>query len=877
MNRKLLRAVSAAMLAVPGTAAALGLGPIDVRSALDQPLYAEIPILAAGPSALKQLSAGLAPPDLFDRLGLEHPPVLSGVNVRVAGIDGAAPHIVVTSRSAMREPLLNLVVDVRWPGGRLLRDFAVLLDPPNALRPTPTRRTAVAGTGLSSSVPAPGFDGNNYLVASGDTLWRIATAARPDTSVTIHQMVMALFKANPEAFFAPDINSLSAGANLRIPSREEIEAIGRAQARAEVRRQLGLTGPSSVATTETSPDEPGARTSAAAEKPSEQLPSLRLVDAQAVGAADASTELPLPAADVPGVESPGANPLIRLEGEGVGLQLAGMDELETRLPPMVGVEDMALAAGAVSDAVDAALAATQGADASVDDAVVAPAAESPKPAEVNAEPTLTAAETGVSGAKPAVSESQSVAPAPEETNAVQATDQADAAGAGAPSTAAIPAAETVAGGAPPSEATESDAATIPVPSAEVSGDAASAAGDATTPPAASTTVPATATPEAATESDAGTLAKVTGWLRETRDGLLQDPRRLAIGGGALLVLALAALAALRRRKGRAAEPAPDAAASVIATTRASAPMAPPVREDVADEIGHPEQPREASPPAQAASAPEPEPTATVAQARERVDNVKHADFLMAMGQYDDAAELLRESLEEEPERDALRLKLLECLREHDDAHQFSALAERDRERLIDAGLWPQVEQLAQGFAVLATAPGSQASQIPTEAEAEPDEAFDLGEIDRALMAESAAESADLESDEALDRTVEAELRKLEEQSLVETQDADVISFEEFQWQRAAGDDVASSLDANPLADTSQQPLDNWEIDTPASEHEADADRDDEQSFVETKLDLARAYLEMGDDAGARTLFEEVLEEGDQDQQETAQAALRRLG
>ncbi len=848
MNRKLFRAVSAAMLAVPGTVAALGLGPIDVKSALDQPLYAEIPILSASVSELQQLSAGLAPPDLFDRLGLEHPPVLSGVDVRVVGVDGGAPHIVVTSRGAMREPLLNLVVDVRWPGGRLLRDFAVLLDPPNLARRTGTRQTAVTATGFTPSQPMPGFNGDSYRVANGDTLWRIATAARPDTSVTVQQMVMALFRANPEAFFAPNINSLNAGAKLRIPTRDEIQAMGRAEALAEVRRQLGLSSPSQVAAAETTSDEPKAAPLALEPESVAQPPSLRLVDAESVGATAAATtaDKPVSQIDVPGSESPGADPLIRLEGGGVGLQLVGMDELEARLPGLVGVEDVALAAREVGESVDAALAATQAADATVGDPVVEPPMEGTEP----------------------------VAAVPLETAAAPANDDLDAAAQSATveaTTRAAGSSLTAQEAAAASESPVGDtAATSPV-GAEEEAESSAVVSAAAAPSADTTAAPATPAPDTATEANQGALAKISGWLQNTRDGLMQDPRQLAIGGGALLVLALAVLAALRRRKGRAGDHEQPAPASAVATTRAAAPMAPPVREQSQSVPAEAEQGPETPAPAVPAAGP------GVVHARARVDNVKHADFLMAMGQYGDAADLLREGLEEEPERDALRLKLLECFRESDDAEEFRALAESDRKRLTASGLWSQVEQLAQGFALLCTQPVTEVSLASSTAHADLDDELDLGEISDALAANSATDPEELVSDEELDRTVEAELRKLEEQSLTEDQDADVISFEEFQWQRAAGGAAASSTQQAPAAAT-QQVSDSWEMSTAASEDEGSSNfNEEEQSFVETKLDLARAYLEMGDDAGARTLFEEVLEEGNHGQRETAQQALVRLG
>ncbi len=269
MSRNLTRVWPLLVLAIAGEVWALGLGDIRLSSALNEPLRAEIDLFSATPEELNNLVVTLASEDTFARYGLDRPLFLQKINflvVRSGGIDGS--FITVNSLDPVTEPFVTFLVEATWSRGRLLREYTVLLDPPTFAPPpvqesrtavTAPRRATQADSGRierraepRTAPPPPSraatraepldpasFDttgGGDYRVQRGDTLWGITQRMRPDSRLTMNQTMLAIFEANPEAF-AGNINIMSAGASLRIPSADEIFRIGRGEAFTEVQRQ----------------------------------------------------------------------------------------------------------------------------------------------------------------------------------------------------------------------------------------------------------------------------------------------------------------------------------------------------------------------------------------------------------------------------------------------------------------------------------------------------------------------------------------------------------------------------------------------------------------------------------------------------------------
>jgi pilus assembly protein FimV len=261
-TRKLLGALIAGALFLPNEGFTLGLGEIEVNSALNQKLNADIEILSATPEDTETLIVKLASRKEFQRAGLDRPYELNDLRFKSVVIDGA-PHIIVTSSSPIREPFLNFLLEVDWPKGHLLREYTVLLDPPvfmtqsasSAAAPV-TQASATAdntgfrpsssGTGNVVPVFAPGVSASSvsprpaaqspsdsmaqapvnpafipapmvqqqtsinqppgsYRIQSGDTAWSLADAMRPDRSITVEQMMIAMLRANPESCLGVNI------------------------------------------------------------------------------------------------------------------------------------------------------------------------------------------------------------------------------------------------------------------------------------------------------------------------------------------------------------------------------------------------------------------------------------------------------------------------------------------------------------------------------------------------------------------------------------------------------------------------------------------------------------------------------------------------
>ena len=116
---------------LPLNSLALGLGEIEVNSFLNQPLNAEIEVISARPGEIDDLLVSLASREAFTRAGLARPQHLTELRFAVnKNEEGDQATIVVTSRSAIKEPFLNFLIEADWSKGRLLREFTVLLDPP---------------------------------------------------------------------------------------------------------------------------------------------------------------------------------------------------------------------------------------------------------------------------------------------------------------------------------------------------------------------------------------------------------------------------------------------------------------------------------------------------------------------------------------------------------------------------------------------------------------------------------------------------------------------------------------------------------------------------------------------------------------------------
>ena len=229
---------------VPALAPALELGPIEARSALYEPLDARIPVRDARSGDLEGLNVTLGSPAQFELAGvarLQHLGLLEFVVV-TEGEGGG--YIQVRTAEPIIEPSLTFLIDVDWPRGRTVRGYKLrLASAAGSGIASPTRRAESAALPETEPAPAPSVStptssGAEYgPVRNTETLWSIASRLRPDRSLSPQRMMLAILEANPEAFAIRNVNALRAGATLRIPSGDEIGPDELDAAIAEVERQ----------------------------------------------------------------------------------------------------------------------------------------------------------------------------------------------------------------------------------------------------------------------------------------------------------------------------------------------------------------------------------------------------------------------------------------------------------------------------------------------------------------------------------------------------------------------------------------------------------------------------------------------------------------
>ena len=264
--RNLTKALTVASLLAPVSGHSLGIGDIRVRSALNQNLNAEIALVAARGESPANIKVNLAPAEKFDEAGVPWTYFLSKIRFTTVVKPNGSMVIKVSSREALKEPYLNFLLEVSWPKGNLYREFTVLVDPPadyqhqdyqepqyqepaypttssyDTYRPqrqdyAPPRQRAVRHRAAKPRRSVGnGSYGGQIVARRNDTLWNVAERAR-DAGVSVEQMMVALYEKNPQAFYQQNVNALSAGGRLQIPEKSVVQQMSRQEALAEFGRQ----------------------------------------------------------------------------------------------------------------------------------------------------------------------------------------------------------------------------------------------------------------------------------------------------------------------------------------------------------------------------------------------------------------------------------------------------------------------------------------------------------------------------------------------------------------------------------------------------------------------------------------------------------------
>jgi len=267
LKRFAIGMAAAGLIAWPWLGHAAGLGKLAVKSALGQPLVAEIEVLAADRAELDSLAANLASDQAFRDARVEFAPVLGTLRFAIDKKPDGKAVLRITSTAPVNDPFIDMLIELNWASGRLVREYTVLLDPPavatpqtvapvapvavapasapapaSAKTPAPAAESKAAPAGATARKPAAEGGGakpaaaGEVRVKRGDTLMTIARQVKP-ANVALEQALVGLFKENTPAFEGGNMNRLKAGAKLKVPPGEALAAIDVAEARREIRLQ----------------------------------------------------------------------------------------------------------------------------------------------------------------------------------------------------------------------------------------------------------------------------------------------------------------------------------------------------------------------------------------------------------------------------------------------------------------------------------------------------------------------------------------------------------------------------------------------------------------------------------------------------------------
>ncbi|MFK5970440.1 MAG: FimV/HubP family polar landmark protein, partial [Candidatus Marithrix sp.] len=214
---------------------ALGLSHIQLYSKLNEPLNSKINILSIPKGKSNVVRVSLASARAFRRAGLDRPFILTKIDFTVQKISKTSAVITVSSQQPIKEPFLNFLVEVSWPGGRILREYTVLLDPP-LYKPISAKKLITRDTKLAikpkyppiqkrikpkkrvtkKRITAKSIKGSSYTVFKNDTLSQIAQRTRP-AGVSLNEQMRKIYQNNPKAFINRNRNRIKSGKILKIP------------------------------------------------------------------------------------------------------------------------------------------------------------------------------------------------------------------------------------------------------------------------------------------------------------------------------------------------------------------------------------------------------------------------------------------------------------------------------------------------------------------------------------------------------------------------------------------------------------------------------------------------------------------------------------
>lgn len=928
VTRHFARWIAGTFLALcPLMSHALGLGKLDVKSALNQPLDAEIDFTSITQSELKGLNVSLAPRADFEAAGAERLPLLSQIKFIVSKRPDGRYYLKLKTDAPIEEPFLHMLLQVEWAGGRLVREYTALIDPPSYIAakpsavespraappvaapitqplakvetvppPTPSEsesQTQIAtpappmaeplatarpiepqpaphaGETQEVAIPTPssgsqqvaaagqGSDWANtveYTVRPGDTLWSIAQRIRVDKRLSLEQVILAIFRNNPDAFFRNNVNNVYAGKVLKIPERDAVEASPIREARREFRVQYSAWKEYKLQLAERSQKlKVDAEPAESAPPPAKQTETQEAKQ-ESTAKADKSAST----ADETGKQSEELLKIVRATGDSKD-QSAGKKSAETESAKSADSRERTALAERVT---------------TLDESLESKRLENRELTE-----------------KVGQVRSQ----IKNEKRLIQLENQALAEQTAKPEPAKPEMAK------PDAAAKTEPAAPAPMPEKKAEAAAKPSPKPATPPAKAVKAAPRRPVrPPPAPAPQKGLVATVMD--------MVLDPSLLPVIGGVIVLGGAILLLYMRRRRRSIAEfeesiLASDAIASEAApTTSAEATTGQVTTGDTSFLSDFSK-------------------TGMGQVHTDEVDPVAEAEVYLAYGRDETAEEILKEAIVKNPERHELKQKLLEIYHQRNDVNAFETLAEELYASVGGRGgkIWEKVEEMGRklnpenpmfrggapdrrtadasaatmpasgGEMAAAGAMGASAATQVVDAPPSVDFNFDAGESD--MSTDSSSVEFDLNTEDMApesppeEKPVEsaagAGLDELEGLTL-DTPADNVIDFQSEKVNAsAASESISFEADTAPAADGDEI---KWEIDSaetaaPATiaadateterKPESGNGADEHWDETATKLDLAKAYIDMGDAEGARSILDEVLAEGNDQQKKQA--------
>src|SRR5699024_4356571 len=244
--------VGSLAIIVPSAVSALSVEDYTLNSYLSQPLDLKIKLADLKGLNENDIRISLATPEEFEAAGIEFDMLHNSINFDVDVAADGTGVVRVTTKQPLSEPFISFLVEYKWPSGRLMREYNLLLDPPTyrTSETIPAAATTEPTASTSRTEPKPSSpkrsastesptraSGQEHRVSSSDTLWDIAAKNRPDSSISVQQMMVAIQELNSAAFIDGNINLVKEGAVLRLPDADDVRKVTTRDAMAEVATQ----------------------------------------------------------------------------------------------------------------------------------------------------------------------------------------------------------------------------------------------------------------------------------------------------------------------------------------------------------------------------------------------------------------------------------------------------------------------------------------------------------------------------------------------------------------------------------------------------------------------------------------------------------------